>query len=62
MVLNSSEKEEETKPIDRCLTTPHPGFVKIINIACIYPSSGDIIVTNTKCFMTFFGINTKHIN
>ncbi len=57
--LNSSEKPEEIKPIDRCLTTPCSGFVKIINIVCIYSSSGDIIVANTKCFITILGINIK---
>ncbi|PIM95069.1 DNA-directed RNA polymerase subunit beta' [Candidatus Hodgkinia cicadicola] len=57
--LTSSEKEEDIKPIDRCLTTPCSGFVKIINIACVYSSSGDIIVTNTRCFIIIFGINFK---
>ncbi|PIM95734.1 DNA-directed RNA polymerase subunit beta' [Candidatus Hodgkinia cicadicola] len=61
--LSSSEKEEEIKPIDWCLTAPCSGFVKIKHIVCICSSSNDIIVTNTKCFMTIFGVNiTRSIN
>ncbi len=50
--LTEADHKKQTQDLEKCLTSPFSGIIKIEYLSCVCSTDLDIIVTTSKCILS----------